>query len=217
MVRNLTHEELEQRVKALEKEVAESKRTQKAMRENMREYRKNLEALIESRTEELKQALLDTEDARDKIGGILKSIADGLIVTDNNSRVMLLNPAAENLLSISRNSAINRQIDHVIKDKTLLKNIKTMLDGPETVPPFDFELWDNHFNKARIMRARVSVINDKQGNPIGIVIVISDVTQEREVDRMKNEFLTTAAHELRTPLTSILGFSEMLLTLQRYL
>lgn len=45
-----------------------------------------------------------------------------------------------------------------------------------------------------------------------MLMIFQDVTKEREVDRMKTDFLTTAAHELRTPLTSIQGFSEILLT-----
>ena len=44
------------------------------------------------------------------------------------------------------------------------------------------------------------------------VLYYRDVTRETEVDRMKSEFLSTAAHELRTPMASIMGFSELLLT-----
>lgn len=54
-------------------------------------------------------------------------------------------------------------------------------------------------------------LHDEQGNNLGRVVYFQDITQESELDRMKTEFLSTAAHELRTPMASIHGFSELLL------
>lgn len=58
---------------------------------------------------------------------------------------------------------------------------------------------------------RVLLINRRVGSGNSSVVYIRDVTRETEVDRMKSEFLTTAAHELRTPMASIMGFSELLM------
>jgi len=180
--------------------------------EKIKEYSENLEQMVEERTRELNHTLRDMENARDSIDGILKSIADGLIVTDSYNRVILMNPAAEDLLDVRLSEIINRPIDFAIQDKTLRDRIKKTLKKKKTGYQFDFELPAENSQNLRIMRARTSGIEDKSGNQTGIITIIHDVTHEREVDQMKTEFISTAAHELRTPLTSIRGFSEVLLS-----
>jgi signal transduction histidine kinase len=61
--------------------------------------------------------------------------------------------------------------------------------------------------RRRLGRALARGIVDPTGDPAGgTVVLVRDITVEREVDRMKSDFLSTVSHELRTPLTSILGF-----------
>ncbi len=76
----------------------------------------------------------------------------------------------------------------------------------------DFQLTGDDGEHSVMVRARTSVITDKDDKINGIVTICHAVSHEREVDRMKTEFISTAAHELRTPLTSIQGFSEILIT-----
>lgn len=175
-------------------------------------YRDKLENIVNERTEELNISLADAETARDKIDGIIKSISDGLIVTDIDNRVVLMNRAAEDILDVRFSEVIDRPIDYTIKDETLRDRMRATLNKEPTGYEFDFELPGSVPDQIRIMRARTSVIQDKDGRQQGAVTIIMDVTHEREVDRMKTEFLSTAAHELRTPLTSIMGFSEIILT-----
>ncbi|MCH8326120.1 MAG: PAS domain S-box protein [Bacteroidetes bacterium] len=178
----------------------------------IKKYRNNLETIVQERTEELNIALEDAENARDNIDAILKSIADGLIVTDIQNRVVLMNRVAEDLLKIKLSEVINRSIYYAIKDKTLRNLIKNTFDKIDTESQFDFKLAGKDLNQSKILRVRASIIKDKKGNNNGIIIIIQDISQEREIDKMKTEFISTAAHELRTPLTSIQGFSEILLT-----
>ena len=178
----------------------------------IKKYRNNLETIVQERTEELNIALEDAENARDNIDAILKSIADGLIVTDIQNRVVLMNRVAEDLLKIKLSEVINRSIYYAIKDKTLRNLIKNTFDKIDTESQFDFKLAGKDLNQHKTLRARASIIKDKKGNNNGIIFIIQDISQEREIDKMKTEFISTAAHELRTPLTSIQGFSEILLT-----
>jgi PAS domain S-box-containing protein len=180
--------------------------------QKLEDYSKTLEEKVVERTGELEKALNDTAQARDRIDGIVKSVADGLIVTDRYNRVILMNRTAEDLLGVRLSEVIDRPIDFAIQDETLRERVRSTLEKKKEGYEFDFELPSEDPKHPLIMRARTSVITDREGKQTGIVTIIHDVTHEREVDRMKTEFISTAAHELRTPLTSIQGFSEIMLT-----
>jgi PAS domain S-box-containing protein len=189
----------------MSKDLAESYR-------KLEDYSKTLEEKVEERTRGMHEALQDTAEARDRIDGIVKSVADGLIVTDTYNRVVLMNRAAEDLLGVRLSEVIDRPIEFAIEEQTLREKVKETLDKKSTGYFFDFNLPGDDPKHPQIMRARTSVIHDREGKQTGIVTIMHDVTHEREVDRMKTEFISTAAHELRTPLTSIQGFSEILMT-----
>ena len=174
-------------------------------------YQENLEITVDERTKELTESLVEVEEAKDYIDGILGSVADGLVVTDMKNRVIMMNRAAEDLLGVRFSEVVNRSIDFAIKDETLRERIKMTLQKKTTGYSFDFE-WSGEKDSKEIFRARTSVIVDSRGKQSGIITIFHNVTHEREIDRMKNEFISMAAHELRTPLTSIRGFSEILLT-----
>jgi len=179
--------------------------------EKIKEYSEKLEQMVEERTKKLNMALNDAERARDKINAILKSIADGLIVTDLDNRIVLMNYVVEDLLNIRLGEVLSKTLDSVIKEDTLRERFAIAISKLETGYEFDFELSTQNDKQPRTYNARTSIIKNKKGTAIGIIITFHDVTHEREIDRMKTEFISTAAHELRTPLTTIQGFSEILL------
>ncbi|MEE9518233.1 MAG: ATP-binding protein [Candidatus Adiutricales bacterium] len=176
------------------------------------EYSRNLERMVEERTSELNATLHVAQEARDRIDVILESVADGLMVTDTDNKIVLINRAAEELLGIRLEEVIDKPINMVIEEKTLREKIMYTFGKMITGYQFDFEVKHDRSGRNRIIQAQTSVIQDRGGKETGIVTSMHDVTHDREIDRMKTEFVSTSAHELRTPLTSIRGFSEILLT-----
>jgi len=176
------------------------------------EYREELERKVEERTRRLEAILQETVEAHNRIDAILKSVADGLIVTDLYNRVVLMNRAAEEMLDVRLSEAIGLPTDFAIVDPTLRDRLRYTLDKRQEGYEFDFTLPSVKRKESRTFSARTSLIRDHSGEVSGIVTIIHDVTKEREIDRMKTDFVSTAAHELRTPLTTIQGFSEILLT-----
>lgn len=163
---------------------------------------------------DLSRVLLESERERDKMDTIFKSIDDGLIVTNAQKRIDLLNRAAEDMLGVRLSEVINQRLDQAIPFPALLNQLEDALDNNRSGEELDFtQLSDpQSAQQPRIIRARTAVIYDKNRVPNGTITIMTDVTHEREIDQMKTDFISTAAHELRTPLTTIRGFSELLLT-----
>ncbi len=145
------------------------------------------------------------------IDSILRSVVDGLLVTDSHGRILMMNSAAEQLLGVAQSSLFDAALQDVVKDRRLLKRLREAVGKEENGARFEFEI-GGHSGGVRIVSISTSVHHDAHGVAQGSVFLFRDITRERELDRMKNEFISTAAHELRTPLTAIMGFSELLLT-----
>lgn len=186
-------------------------RAQKALKN----YSQNLEKMVEERTRELYEAKEQAQRSRDRLNAVLVSVADGLVVTNHDFKVALMNPAAEALLGLRFSEVQGQPLFLSIEDNTLRERMRTALNEKEPGYQFDFEVLNDKPESSRILRAKTSKVETRREDcdyRDHMVIVISDVTFEREIDRLKTDFMSTAAHELRTPLTTILGFSEILVT-----
>lgn len=159
----------------------------------------------------LRQALLDAEISRNRISAILKSVADGLMVTDLKNQITLLNRKAENLLGIRFEEIEQKPVEDVLEKGTLLSQL-TATPAEETHNELiKQETFEQGCKIERYVQAITSPVISREGETTGRITLLRDMTREKEIDRMKNEFISTAAHELRTPLTSVKGFAELLL------
>jgi PAS domain S-box-containing protein len=164
--------------------------------------------------EEARRRAQEVAQQKEQTDTIVQSMADGLIVTDLENRLVLANPAAEELLKFRLEDAIGREIGANIRDDRLRQIVRDTLDKQQAGYEVDIELTDPYDGAKRIMRAHTAGVNDPFGQSMGIVTTLRDVTHEREVQRLKDELVSTVSHELRTPMTSVLGFSELLVSRQ---
>ncbi|MCD6527790.1 MAG: transporter substrate-binding domain-containing protein [Desulfuromonas sp.] len=174
-----------------------------------------LKKKVNLRTEELKLALVEEETARDNIDTILKSVADGLIVANMENRVVLMNRAAETLLHITLEQVLLQPIDVVLAAPEFNHYISQVLDYDGQGGTAEWDIDGAGLQRTKTIQARTAVVYNRAGEKTTITIV-RDVTRERELDRMKTEFISTAAHELRTPLTAVMGYTELLLNPEKF-
>ncbi|BCR03338.1 hypothetical protein DESUT3_04070 [Desulfuromonas versatilis] len=186
----------------LERRVTE--RTQQLLEANQQ---LNAEIAERRRAENsLIEAFRISEEAKEKIDGILRSVPDGLLVTDSSDRVLLMNATAERLLGVSLHQALGRGIEEILDDQALLGELQRGAGRQ-----FDFQHQDPRRQILHHYRARTSVLVGRDHLEKGMIVLFQDVSREQEIDRMKNEFLAMTTHELKTPLAGIMGYAELLL------
>lgn len=156
-----------------------------------------------------KRALENARLSHEKVNGILRSVADALLVIDNDRRIVHMNQAAEKLLGISLATAFRRPLGEVSSETALLDYLEQVEQVAGSDEDIDLEMFDRARGARCIIQARCAQLTGAHSGS-GLVISLRDVTQNRELQRLKSEFITTAAHELRTPLTTIMGFAELL-------
>lgn len=149
---------------------------------------------------------------------ILSSIVDGIIALDLSKRVAFVNRAAENLTGYSQKEVIGQSIETVIrlfdqKEEVTAKTYCPALNFSENNlyrPPHPLTLIGKGGKQALITLTSSHIAPPVQGN-LTCVLVLHDVTHEKELEQMKLDFVAMASHELRTPLTSILGYISVFL------
>jgi PAS domain S-box-containing protein len=166
----------------------------------------------EKRAEEaLQKALTKAEEARTKIEAILQSVADGLIFTDMDNRIILMSASAETILDRKSSEVFLSSMEEAIADKNFREQISAIQGDVKKEAVMELELPAGNQEPGRVIQAKSSLVRGPDGSKSGVITLLHDVSRERELDRIKSEFISTAAHELRTPLTSIRGYSQFLL------
>jgi signal transduction histidine kinase len=160
--------------------------------------------------------LYTTLNERDRLEAILEATNDALLMVDTDDRVVLVTLQFETFTGIPRyeilGSGVDRLADRIEIQPGLppqLANILHTSAGSYTDSAGgEFEVTAP---QRRILVWYSLPVYAQSGFLLGRVFVFRDTTRERELDRMKIEFVTLVSHELRTPLTSVKGFSDLIL------
>ena len=181
--------------------------------EELRIERRNLERKVDARTAELAQAVHALEVEASKRQAILESVADGVLVTDGEGRIILFNAAAERLLGQPRENVLGHT----------LRAITHQLGLDEAAWDTAFRRWayvqtdaemDCMEQRAVVGERTLSIrLSPVYMGPrfLGVVAIFHDITKEVELNRAKSEFVSTVSHELRLPMTSIKGYTDLLM------
>lgn len=173
--------------------------------DTMRTMADELSSLIATLEQKVEKATSELTDTLAYLEGILDNMADGLLVVDRQDHITLNNPALLHQFGLPIANFRGKRILQFFPSEISAIAEQSIL-RPGEVFTAEVDLHAGRYGKAV-----ATAIRPREGRaPIGAVILVSDITAEKEVDLMKTEFITTVSHELRTPLTSVLGFAKII-------
>ncbi|MCY8563362.1 cell wall metabolism sensor histidine kinase WalK [Bacillus sonorensis] len=155
-------------------------------------------------TRELKEAQSMTEGERKKLSSVIAYMTDGVIATNRNGAIILLNTPALELLNVSRETALEMPITSLLG----LDGEYTFEDLVEQQDSLILEI--DQEERTSVLRVNFSVIQKEHGKIDGLIAVIYDVTEQEQIDQERREFVANVSHELRTPLTTMRSYLEAL-------
>ncbi|MBI2852607.1 MAG: PAS domain S-box protein [Chloroflexi bacterium] len=131
---------------------------------------------------------------------VISHMSDGLIAVDQNRRVTIFNAALESMTGLQASEVIGKSPEELQPLLAFLNTVERPVEMLSLERP-----------KTRVLTLSPSEVIEDAGQHLGEIQVIHDITQERELARMRSEFVANISHELRTPLHSIAGFNKLML------
>jgi PAS domain S-box-containing protein len=174
------------------RERAKTKDIERKVKE-LEEMRKALMNILEDVEEERKKA----EEEKNKTLAIINNLADGLLVFDKEGKVSLINPQAEKFFGVKEKEVVGKSI----LELNQFDNFRPIVEmvGSEIKEMFRKEV----FIKENLVLEVTTLPMVREGEKFGTLMILHDVTREKEIERMKSEFVSISAHQLRTPLSAI--------------
>lgn len=153
--------------------------------------------------------LAESEAQRARLAQILDSTSDGFLLLDEAARILAANRRAGDLLGFAPDKALGRELAQLLADHReadpAAGQLEALLGRMEGGGQGDLAL----AVPRRTLNWSGQPTRDAAGTTLGLTLTLRDVTQEREVDRLKSDFVSFVTHQLRTPLSGIKWMLEL--------
>ncbi|MBE9208205.1 PAS domain S-box protein [Nostoc sp. LEGE 06077] len=170
----------------------------------LRQLNQELEVRVAERTAALQDTLAEAQG----LNAILDNLADALLVVDTSGQITHFNPAFLAMHGLTETVLKGHYQELPIAGLAYL--IKQTQSHPQEVFAAEIALVKERIGQAVATAIFKQTTVNEPATCFGSALLIRDITAEKEVDKMKTDFISTVSHELRTPLTSVLGFASII-------
>lgn len=146
------------------------------------------------------------EREKELVSFILENMNEGIVLFDNNMNVVMTNSAGLNFFESDSVNVSNKSIHHLVHNSRVLSAAENAVAAMNS-DSFDMNSGSRIFS-VRIKPVSLKAQSDKTISNGGLMVLI-DVTEKRQAEKMRQDFFANAGHELKTPLTAIIGFAEL--------
>ena len=145
---------------------------------------------------------------RNEQKAVLSGMAEAVLAVDNEQKLITLNSSAAEMIGVDISHAKGRTLQEIIRNPALQHFITNSLASNK---PIEDNITLHKDSSESILQARSNALQDEQGQKIGVLVVLNDITRLRRLEQVRRDFVANVSHELKTPITSIKGFVETLL------
>lgn len=165
-----------------------------------------------SRLEKQNLEIMESEEASSKLAAIVETSNDAIIGQTLDGVITSWNKSAERMFGYTADEMIGQPISKMAPAERADENkgILARLSKGERIENFETERVDK-YNKLFYVSITVSIVRDSLGNTIGVSKIVRDITEKKQEEIRKNDFIAIVSHELKTPLTSIKAYLQLLL------
>lgn len=161
--------------------------------------------------EERDQRLLELASEQSRLRTIIGCMADGVLVTNLEGRLVLWNTSAVKMLKLTGTDKSGKSLDHYVKNQSIIESLQEVLNSDDS--EYSMMTREIHVDdEGSVLMANIAPIRDEKGEILGAVTVLRDITELKEIDKIKSQFVSMVAHELRAPLAAIEGWLEIVIS-----
>lgn len=153
------------------------------------------------------QLYREVVEEREELLQTFESLTAGLVLVSPEGRISQMNGSARAIFGVTSEN-VGKPLQEVIKQESLWKIFDPDERGEEGT---SLEVEIPIAGIERVYQVQAALVHNEEGKNLGVVAIFNDVTEMKNIERMKSSFVAMASHELRTPLTAIKGFVSTLL------